>query len=68
MKGALAWTPGWGAFTDAYGRSIFHVGREEGCENYAEARLDRGPGIVILGVSDDSGGVHRPAAASRWLR
>lgn len=47
----LAWTPGWGTFTDAYGRSIFHVGREEGCENYAEARLDRGPGIVILSVS-----------------
>ena len=47
----LAWTPGWGTFTDAHGRSIFHVGREEGCENYAEARLDRGPAIVILSVS-----------------
>ena len=52
----LAWTPGWGTFSDAYGRSIFHVGREEGCENYVEARLDRGPGIVILsaGTSSDS--------------
>jgi len=47
----LGWTPGWGTFTDAHGRSIFHVGREEGCENYAEARLDRGPAIVILSVS-----------------
>jgi CubicO group peptidase (beta-lactamase class C family) len=52
----LAWTPGWGTFSDEYGPSIFHVGREEGCENYVEARLDRGPGIVILsaGTSSDS--------------
>jgi CubicO group peptidase (beta-lactamase class C family) len=52
----LAWTPGWGTFSDAFGRAIFHVGREEGCENYAEARLDRGPGIVILsaGTGPDS--------------
>jgi CubicO group peptidase (beta-lactamase class C family) len=56
----LAWTPGWGTFTDAYGRSIFHVGREEGCENYAEARLDRGPGIVILSASTSSDSFSAP--------
>jgi CubicO group peptidase (beta-lactamase class C family) len=47
----LAWTPGWGTFTDAYGRALFHVGREEGCENYVEARLDGGQGIAILSLS-----------------
>jgi CubicO group peptidase (beta-lactamase class C family) len=47
----LAWTPGWGTFADTYGRAVFHVGREEGCENYVEAHLDRGLGIVILSLS-----------------
>jgi CubicO group peptidase (beta-lactamase class C family) len=47
----MAWTPGWGTFEDANGRALFHVGREEGCENFAEAFLDRRLGVVILSLT-----------------
>jgi len=48
---ALAWTPGWGTFKDANGRALFHVGMEEGCENFAEAFLDRELGVVNLSLT-----------------
>ena len=47
----MAWTLGWGTFTGAHGRALFHVGREEGCENYAELFLGRGLGVVVLSAS-----------------
>jgi CubicO group peptidase (beta-lactamase class C family) len=47
----MAWTPGWGTFEDAHGPALFHVGAEEGCENYTEAFLDRRLGIVILSLT-----------------
>jgi len=30
----LSWTPGWGSFCSPAGQALFHVGMEEGCENY----------------------------------
>ena len=47
----LAWTPGWGTFEDEHGRALFHVGMEEGCENFAEVFLDRKLGVVFLSLT-----------------
>jgi CubicO group peptidase (beta-lactamase class C family) len=44
----LAWTPGWGTFEDANGRALFHLGLEEGCEDFAELFPGRRIGIVIV--------------------
>jgi len=48
----LSWTPGWGWFRSPVGEALFHVGMEEGCENYAVLFLERKIGIVIQSVSD----------------
>ena len=34
-----------------HGVAIFHVGREEGCENYAVAFLESGTALVAMAVS-----------------
>jgi CubicO group peptidase (beta-lactamase class C family) len=47
----LAWTPGWGTFADSNGRALFHVGMEEGCENFAEIFLERKLGVVFLSLT-----------------
>jgi CubicO group peptidase (beta-lactamase class C family) len=47
----LAWTPGWGTFEDASRRAVFHVGMEEGCENFAEIFLDRKLGVAFLSLT-----------------
>ena len=44
----MAWAAGWGRFEDSYGPALFHVGREEGCENYVQASLDRRLGVAIF--------------------
>ena len=36
----LAWSMGWGRFRCSQGEAIFHVGYEEGCDNYAVVFLD----------------------------
>ena len=48
----LSWTPGWGWFRSPAGEALFHVGMEEGCENYTVLFPDKRTGIVILSVSD----------------
>jgi CubicO group peptidase (beta-lactamase class C family) len=47
----LSWTPGWGRFVSEHGVAIFHLGREEGCENYAVAFLESGTALVAMAVS-----------------
>ncbi len=47
----LSWALGWGRFTSPKGEAIFHVGREEGCDNYAVIFLDHKIGIVLQSVT-----------------
>ncbi|NJD11809.1 MAG: beta-lactamase family protein [Gemmatimonadetes bacterium] len=47
----LAWTVGWGRMETSQGPALFHVGREDGCENYAVAFLDRGTAFVVLSAT-----------------
>jgi hypothetical protein len=47
----LSWTTGWGRFVSPHGVALFHVGREEGCENYAVAFLEPRTALVVLSVS-----------------
>ncbi len=49
----LAWTPGWGTFEDSNGRALFHVGMEEGCEDFAEIFLDRKLGVTFFSLTDN---------------
>ncbi len=53
----LAWSMGWGRFRCSQGEAIFHVGFEEGCDNYAVVFLDRGTGIVLQSVITRSEGI-----------
>jgi CubicO group peptidase (beta-lactamase class C family) len=46
----LAWSMGWGRFRCVQGEAIFHVGYEEGCDNYAVVFLDRNIGMVLQSV------------------
>jgi CubicO group peptidase (beta-lactamase class C family) len=46
----LAWSMGWGRFSCPRGEAIFHVGFEEGCDNYAVVFLDHKIGIVLQSV------------------
>ena len=48
----LSWTPGWGWFRSPAGEALFHVGMEEGCENYVVLYPEKKTGIVIQSVSD----------------
>jgi D-alanyl-D-alanine-carboxypeptidase/D-alanyl-D-alanine-endopeptidase len=48
----LSWTPGWGWFRSPAGEALFHVGKEEGCENYVILFPEKKTGIVIQSVSD----------------
>jgi len=48
----LSWTPGWGWFRSPAGEALFHVGMEEGCENYVVLFPAKKTGIVIQSVSD----------------
>ncbi len=47
----LAWTAGWGTFKDQRGRAFFHVGMEEGCENFVELFPERRQGIVFFSLT-----------------
>ena len=47
----LGWTVGWGRMETSWGPALFHVGREEGCENYAVAFPDRGTAFVVLSTT-----------------
>ena len=48
----LSWTPGWGWFRSPAGEALFHVGAEEGCENYVILFPEKKTGIVIQSVSE----------------
>jgi len=48
----ITWTPGWGWFRSPAGEALFHVGMEEGCENYVVLFPAEKTGIVIQSVSD----------------
>lgn len=50
----MAWTPGWGTFEDPNGRALFHVGLEEGCENYVEAFPGRKLGVVFFSLTTNA--------------
>lgn len=47
----LSWTLGWGHFVSPQGAALFHLGREEGCEGYAVAFLERRTAFVAMAVS-----------------
>lgn len=53
----LAWSMGWGRFSCTEGDAIFHVGFEEGCDNYAVVFLDRKIGVVLQSVIVESEGI-----------
>jgi CubicO group peptidase (beta-lactamase class C family) len=46
----LAWALGWGRFRGVAGEAYFHLGLEEGCQNYAVVYPGRRTGLVILSV------------------
>jgi len=47
----LSWTPGWGWFKSPAGKALFHVGAEEGCENYVVLFPEKKTGIVVFSVA-----------------
>jgi len=73
----LSWTLGWGWFRSPAGPALFHVGAEEGCENYAVLFPEKRTAIVVFSVSARPtrvtppiverliGDVHSPFA---WMR
>jgi len=73
----LSWTPGWGWFLSPAGPALFHVGAEEGCENYVVLFPEKRTAIVVFSVSGRPtritppiverliGDVHSPFA---WMR
>ncbi|NIM91499.1 MAG: serine hydrolase [Candidatus Aminicenantes bacterium] len=62
----LSWALGWGRFNSPQGEAIFHVGREEGCDNYAAIFLDHKTGIVIQSVTPVSRSV-APAIVKEFI-
>ena len=62
----LSWTPGWGWFRSQAGEALFHVGMEEGCENYVVLFPEKKTGIVIQSVSDLSARVS-PAIVEKLI-
>jgi CubicO group peptidase (beta-lactamase class C family)/pimeloyl-ACP methyl ester carboxylesterase len=62
----LGWGLGWGRFRCPAGEAIFHTGREEGCDCYAVYFLDRGLGLIVFSVTDESAPVV-PAIAKEFL-
>ncbi|MGV8038953.1 MAG: serine hydrolase domain-containing protein [Thermoanaerobaculaceae bacterium] len=62
----LSWTPGWGWFQSQHGPALFHVGIEEGCDNFAVIYLDKGTGIVLQSNRKTEGGI-APAVVERLL-
>ncbi|MGD8539921.1 MAG: serine hydrolase domain-containing protein [Candidatus Aminicenantes bacterium] len=62
----LGWSMGWGRFRCSEGDAIFHVGFEEGCDNYAVVFLDRSIGIVLQSVITKLEGI-APAVANELI-
>lgn len=58
----LAWSMGWGWFRCSQGEAIFHVGFEEGCDNYAVVFLDHKIGMVLQSVITGRKGIAPPIA------
>jgi len=56
----LSWTLGWGWFRSGAGEALFHVGAEEGCENYAVLFPEKRTGIVVFSVAEMSARVTPP--------
>ena len=48
----LSWCLGWGRFETGLGDAIFHVGQEDGCENYVVVFLREKVGMVILSAGE----------------
>jgi len=62
----LSWTPGWGWFKSPAGEALFHVGAEEGCENYLVLFPEKKTGIVVLSVAGPSARVS-PSIVERLI-
>jgi CubicO group peptidase (beta-lactamase class C family) len=62
----LAWSMGWGRFRCSEGDAIFHVGFEEGCDNYAVVFLDHKIGMVLQSVIVTLEGI-APAVAKELI-
>ena len=62
----LGWGLGWGRFRCPAGEAVFHTGREEGCDCYAVYFLDRGIGLVVFSMTDESAPVV-PAIAKELI-
>jgi CubicO group peptidase (beta-lactamase class C family) len=62
----LAWSIGWGRYRCSRGDVLFHVGFEEGCDNYAVVFRDQKIGIVLQSVITDLEGI-APAVAKELI-
>ncbi len=62
----LGWGLGWGRFRCPAGEAMFHTGREEGCDCYAVYFLERGIGLVVFSMTDESAPVV-PAIAKELI-
>ena len=62
----LAWAMGWGRFRCPQGEAAFHIGFEEGCDNYVVVFLDRKMGLVLQSVIPDVEGI-APAVAKELI-
>ena len=50
---ALSWALGWGRFRSPAGDAMFHLGLEEGCEDYAVIFPERRTALVMLSVTNN---------------
>ena len=62
----LAWSMGWGRFRCTKGDVLFHVGYEEGCDNYVVLFLDHKIGMVLQSVIVELEGI-APAVAKELI-
>jgi CubicO group peptidase (beta-lactamase class C family)/ubiquinone/menaquinone biosynthesis C-methylase UbiE len=56
----LSWTPGWGWFRSPAGEALFHVGAEEGCENYVVIFPEKKTAVVVFSVTGQAARVTPP--------
>jgi CubicO group peptidase (beta-lactamase class C family) len=62
----LSWTPGWGWFQSPAGEALFHLGQEEGCENYVVIFPGRRTGLVVQSVTEAKESI-TPGIAARLI-
>jgi len=61
----LSWALGWGRLPSPAGEAFFHIGQEDGCENYAVFFPEKRTGLVLLTVCGEKIGI--ASEVSRYL-